>query len=403
MTPSPTAINKATTDPKVWDKILSHRIFNGLTSEQVPTVLGYFRMTFAKANTILEREGKLASKELFVIIEGDLELLKASKEKSSIFIRNTSQPFVVATITEGDLLGELSFLIDVPRSATIRVVSPSTLLSLTPDMLSKMREELPSAAGLIMQNLLLYVSQRLKATTDNQVQALTSQLEASERTSKANIFFSYVIGLVCLYNMAINLISQWSTSSLMTSLVSAGIILVFFFGCLLIIIRSKLPLELFGLTFRNWKPALRESMVWTCIIMLAMLLFKWGLINLIPSLQGQTLFQFQPFAQKYQTFNFIIYGMHSPIQEFIVRGVLQGSLQHFFVGKNVTAKAILVSNALFAATHVHLFGGLAILVFVTGLFWGWLYSRHQNLIGVSLSHILIGWWGLFILSFDSLF
>ena len=189
----------------------------------------------------------------------------------------------------------------------------------------------------------------------------------------------------------------------MTSLVSAGIILVFFLGCLLIIRRSKLPLGLFGLTLKNWKFSVRESMVWTFIIMAAMLLLKWSLINFVPALQGHPLIQFQPFEQKYQTFNFILYGMHSPIQEFIVRGVLQGSLQHFFVGKNITIKSVIVSNGLFAATHVHLFGGLlAVLVFVTGLFWGWLYSRHENLIGVSISHILIGWWGLFILSFDSL-
>jgi CRP-like cAMP-binding protein/membrane protease YdiL (CAAX protease family) len=403
MNSTPLEINEKTTEQKVQEKILGHRIFNGLTRDEIISTLPYFKIRFPKAKTILEREGVSNSKELFIIIEGHLELLRASMENTSIFINSNAQPFVVATIGAGDLLGEMSFLRDVPRSATIRVVSTATVLSLTPEMVSKMRTEMPAATAMIMQNLLLYISERLKTTTDNQVQALTRQLEASERTSKSNIFFSYVIGLLCLYNMAINLISQWSTSSMMTSIVSAGIILVFFFGCLLIIKRSKLPMGLFGLTLRNWKQSLRESMFWTVVIMLAMLMLKWSLITFVPSLQEHSLIQFQPFEQKYQTFNFILYGMHSPIQEFIVRGVLQGSLQHFFMGRNVTAKAVVVSNALFAATHVHLFGGLlAILVFITGLFWGWLYSRHQSLIGVSVSHILIGWWGLFILSFDSL-
>ncbi len=403
MIPTSLAIDETTTTPALREKILAHRIFAGLTSEEKLSALGYFKISSPKARTILEHEGVSASKELFVVIEGNLELLKSSKEKPSIFIDSATHPFVVATIAAGDLLGELSFLNDVPRSATIRVVSSATVLSLTPEMLSKMRQDVPATTSLIMQNLLRYVSERLKTTTDNQVLALTQQLEASERTSKSNIFFSYVIGLLCLYNMAINLISEWSTSSLMTSLVSAGIILVFFFGCLLIIQRSKLPLGLFGLTTKNWKRSLRESILWTVVIMTAMLILKWSLITYVPSFQHHSLIHFQPFEQKYQTFNFILYGMHSPIQEFIVRGVLQGSLQHFFVGRNVIAKSVIVSNALFAATHVHLFGGLlAILVFVTGLFWGWLYSRHENLIGVSISHILIGWWGLFILSFDSL-
>jgi hypothetical protein len=33
-----------------------------------------------------------------------------------------------------------------------------------------------------------------------------------------------------------------------------------------------------------------------------------------------------------------------------------------------------------------------LLVFVPGLFWGWLYLRHQTLVGVSVSHLLIGLW-----------
>lgn len=403
MATHPIEINDLNLHEHVQKKILVHRLFTGLTNPEILSILRYFRINYLQADTILEQEGASASKELFVIIEGNLELLKASREENNIFVGGVARPFVVATITAGDLLGELSFLQDVPRSATIRVVSPATVLSLSPEMLSNMRAERPSVTALIMLNLLQYVSGRLKTTTDNQVLALTRQLESSERTSKSNIFFSYVIGLLCLYNLAINLIAQWSSSSLMTSLVSAGIILVFFLGCLLIIKRSKLPIGLFGITTKDWQGSMRESMLWTAIIMLAMLCLKWSLITFIPSLQGHSLIQFQPFEQKYQTFNFILYGMHSPIQEFIVRGVLQGSLQHFFVGRHITAKAVIVSNGLFAATHVHLFGGLlAVLVFVTGLFWGWLYSRHQNLIGVSISHILIGWWGLFILSFDSL-
>ena len=396
-------INKIAVDERTREKILGHRIFSGVSEEEIIRILPYFRLNFLPANTILEREGVSVSKELFVIINGNLDLLKNSKESPGIFAGATTEPIIVASISAGDLFGELSFLQNVPRSATIRVVTPAVVLALTPANLAEMRVHHPSATSLVMQNILSYVSERLKFTTDRQVEALMQKLEASERTAKSNIFFSYVIGLLCMYNLAINLIAQWSTSSLMTSLVSAGIILVFFLGCLLIIRRSKLPLGLFGLTLKNWKFSVRESMVWTFIIMAAMLLLKWSLINFVPALQGHPLIQFQPFEQKYQTFNFILYGMHSPIQEFIVRGVLQGSLQHFFVGKNITIKSVIVSNGLFAATHVHLFGGLlAVLVFVTGLFWGWLYSRHENLIGVSISHILIGWWGLFILSFDSL-
>jgi CRP/FNR family cyclic AMP-dependent transcriptional regulator len=32
--------------------------------------------------------------------------------------------------------------------------------------------------------------------------------------------------------------------------------------------------------------------------------------------------------------------------------------------------------------------------FFTGLFWGWLYARQRGLVGVSVSHVLLGMWAL---------
>jgi membrane protease YdiL (CAAX protease family) len=36
--------------------------------------------------------------------------------------------------------------------------------------------------------------------------------------------------------------------------------------------------------------------------------------------------------------------------------------------------------------------GLALTAFVAGLFWGWLYARQRSLVGVSISHVLLGFW-----------
>jgi membrane protease YdiL (CAAX protease family) len=145
-------------------------------------------------------------------------------------------------------------------------------------------------------------------------------------------------------------------------------------------------------------------MLWTVVLIAALIIIKWTLIHQVPKYQHLSLFDFDLNGKKYLAFNFLLYGLHSPIQEFVARGVLQGSLQHFFIGKNITLRAIVVSNALFSATHVHLLNGmLGVIVFIPGLFWGWLYSRQQNLIGVSLSHIMIGWSTLFFLNIESLF
>jgi membrane protease YdiL (CAAX protease family) len=255
-----------------------------------------------------------------------------------------------------------------------------------------------------MRNLLRYVAERVKLTSANEVNALRVELQNSIMTSKANLFFSYIIGILCVYNLAIHTITNLSLDANRASLISAGIIVLFSLALSVMIRHSQLPKSIFGLTLKNWRRAVGESLGWSVGIIAVMILVKWILITYVARYQALPLFDFTFTQQKYLGLNFLLYGLHSPIQEFIARGVLQGSLSHFFKGNHVTLRANLISNALFSATHVHLLGGLlGAIVFVPGLFWGWLYSRHQTLIGVSLSHILIGWTALFILNLESLF
>ena len=49
-------------------------------------------------------------------------------------------------------------------------------------------------------------------------------------------------------------------------------------------------------------------------------------------------------------------------------------------------------RSIFSAAHLYVSPGLAVIAFVAGLFWGWLYARQSGLIGVSVSHVLLGLW-----------
>jgi membrane protease YdiL (CAAX protease family) len=86
-----------------------------------------------------------------------------------------------------------------------------------------------------------------------------------------------------------------------------------------------------------------------------------------------------------------------PLQELIARGLLQSSFEEFLTGKHKAYIAIFLSNLLFSVVHFHLSLNIALSVFFTGLAWGWSYSRHHTLVGVILSHQIIGVWALFIL------
>jgi hypothetical protein len=94
---------------------------------------------------------------------------------------------------------------------------------------------------------------------------------------------------------------------------------------------------------------------------------------------------------------FAIYVLASAVQELIVRGALQSSLQMFLTGRRRITKAVVVSALLFSVTHLHMSFLFATLAFVPGLFWGWLFARRPNLIGPILSHVAVGAFVFFIM------
>lgn len=389
--------------PQTWPLIRDHPIFHGLNDEEVLNALPYFKsVVYQKGETLME-EGLDNGSDLYLVLEGRLEVIKKTEADALQTNHAVPEQFVIAQVNAGESIGELSFVKGDRRSASVRSLTKSVLLSLSPLDLIKLEAKYPRTSTVMMKNLMGYVGDRLKQTSQNEVRALKLELVHSLQKSKANLFFSYVICLLCFYNLTFHITSNFARDVHGTSLVSAAIVITFGLVLYLMTRQSGLPMESYGITTRNWKPALKESLMKSALIISVMVLAKWILIENIEKYQGLPLFDFD-LEREYLAFNFLLYGLHCPIQEFVARGALQSSLARFFTGKNITLRAILVSNALFSATHIHVMGGfLGLVVFVPGLFWGWLFSKHQNLIGVSVSHLLIGWTALFFLNLESLF
>lgn len=98
-----------------------------------------------------------------------------------------------------------------------------------------------------------------------------------------------------------------------------------------------------------------------------------------------------------------IYALFVPVQEIIARCGLQSLIRESLYGSDRyrTGTAIFVSNLIFAAAHVHLNVGIAVATFFGGVFWGWLFHRRRSIVGVSVSHIMIGGAALFALGLET--
>jgi hypothetical protein len=155
----------------------------------------------------------------------------------------------------------------------------------------------------------------------------------------------------------------------------------------------------FGLTTRNWRRSLIEGLVAVIPLFFYILWLKYIFISIDPQYKNLPLIEvntgfdraFHVISWK-QVIVMIFYAIFAPLQEFIIRGGLQGSLYWFLTGSQTarTWTAILLSNLMFITFHSHISLAFAVAAFVPGLVWGWLYSRHKTLIGVSVSHLILG-------------
>ena len=182
------------------------------------------------------------------------------------------------------------------------------------------------------------------------------------------------------------------------------IIIAFAIGLIFNIKTSIYPASDYGFTTRNWERALKEAILFSIPVLFLAVLVKWVLTNSLDSMQGMPIFDF--YRSKGVSFEmtilaFLAYATFAPVQEMIARSGMQSSFEMFLTGKYKTWTAIFLSTLLFSSTHLHVSFILAVLVFPLGLFWGWLYSRNPTLIGVVVSHVIIGCFGLFIVGFPT--
>ena len=152
-----------------------------------------------------------------------------------------------------------------------------------------------------------------------------------------------------------------------------------------IILRSGLPLTRFGLNTRNLGRSLWESALVTIVMCALFAGVRIYLASRTTLFAGRAFFDFSSLDAF-----FWIYLVIAPAQEFLGRGVLQGSIQRLLVGRWATLWSVVLASLLFGVTHTHYSFALSCLSLLGGLLWGWLYVRHENVIGISLSHIIVG-------------
>ncbi|WP_397600633.1 cyclic nucleotide-binding domain-containing protein [Silvanigrella sp.] len=342
---------------------------------------------------IFIHEGRLEQR-FFIIIDGSVEIIK----------KNGDRFYPLAKLSKGEIVGEMVLFENAARSASAKAIEPSTVLCFD---LEKIKND-PNYLDIYAKFTSFFgekISKRLRYTNEVTVEVL------KERLAIGN-FAVNIIAITTLYAISLQMLQKLKSYMSNSTLVTIIVLIMFCYFIISMMLKSGYPLKTFGITIENWRKLVIESILYTIPLLVIIMLLKYIVITFNPKLHHLPLFDpmsiFKTSADiSLKVYFAALFGyiIFVPIQELIVRSGIQSALQKFLTGSKTKTmwSSIILSNILFAGGHSHISAGFALSVFIPGIFWGWLFAKQNSLIGVSVSHILIGVWGAFIVGFENIF
>ena len=330
------------------------------------------------------REGE-ASRELYVVGEGTVEVARAGAGGASVVLGN---------VTTGGLLGEVSLFDRGARSGTARAVTASVVHAIPFDCLDGRRGGLAEGARL---RVLAGVGEAMAARVRSGGEA---SAEAARRGEAMAQFLVSVMTLQCIYAITLTALphlADWVPLS--TSYVSIPLQLISPWADRVHLPHRAAPRVVRARLARPVRiaragdggdgavPGVLTGVKW------AVLLVKGKAALPVIENPDVAAVAAQPHVQKL----LLIYGVSCLVQEIIVRSALQSSLHIFLTSRHARLRAVFVCALVFATNHLHMSGLFAAAAMLPGLVWGWMFAVKRNVAGVTLSHFVVGAYVFFVL------
>ena len=370
-----------------------NQLLAALSEEIVDAVGSVLRERNLVKGEVLINEGDAADR-MFLLVSGHVEILRGGEN------------FKLAEVHPGSYFGEMGLFNNEERSTTVVAAEDVTVMELTAKDLEQHEQETGRhLLGEFARNHCLILDRRLRDTNETTVLTMRRQLESLGKQVAFGSFFFTIIVLIFVYSSSLSVIKDIVQDSASSTWASSAMLFLMVAAFSFFIKRSPFPLSTYGLTLHNWKWVTKDSLIWSGLVIAIATIAKLVVIYFVPGYEDFTVYD--PWVSTtgwVATLGaYLLYIALSPAQEFVGRGVLQGVLGEMLVGRWAGLKAILLSNAIFSIAHQHLGIAYALGAFVPGLFWGWMYLRQGSLLGVSISHIVIGLWLTGVINLPALF
>lgn len=379
-------------------RLIYEELFKFLSPSERELLLNNAQKITLKKNQILTHQGDPAD-SFFVILSGKLRVTKHAKKKKV--------EHMFAHLNPGDIIGEMALLENVRRGFTLKAVQSTTLLEFKISTIQNFPE--------IYNKLAVYLGKRtadrLRYLSDVTVKSMEKELQESRKHSALGLLMVTVLTIISVYMLSLQFLEKIKTHLPITTIISAPMVIIIFLIMIMVMKKSGFPWKTFGIRTKNWRHDTLEALLFSLPVIIALMSAKWVVIHSI--LKDPTIPLIDPrssmrddvsFSLSLYFISLIVYIVLAPLQELIARGALQSGFYVFLRGseKKRLWIAIIISNLIFSLPHLYNSPYFALLVLIPGIFWGWLFARQKTLIGVSVSHIFIGVWMVFIVGFEQL-
>ncbi len=213
----------------------------------------------------------------------------------------------------------------------------------------------------------------------------SKNIDLAELITKRELFSTIFVGLFLSISLYIFLVFIANSLNFKSDYFPRIVELLFFLTCIVIVKKSRFPLTSLGFTLHGAMKSIKYMLPSTMAICIILIVTKYVCIqNGVKGLDGALFYD--------HFFNSLIlaYAPVVVIQEFLAKGVIQTIIEHVLAGRHAKTWSIITASALFGLVHIELSVEIAITSFLFGIYWGVVYAKSRTLIGVSISHFLIG-------------
>jgi hypothetical protein len=204
--------------------------------------------------------------------------------------------------------------------------------------------------------------------------------------------FSGTIILLCFYAAAVSFLRNvagvpMTALAWPTHLVNLGLFVMLGGMMVWFLRRHHYPMQTFGLTWKNWRRALAESLAICVPTLAALVAFKASLVRYDPAYMGRPVIEWTNWGPWQM---FVVYAFVASAQELSTRGFMQTCIERVLPGKRRVRLAILLAAAEFGVVHLHYSFALGMLAFFGAVLFGTLYARHRTIVGITVAHYILG-------------